>query len=256
MRLRIPILPRRVARILAIVALFLVVASFIANFIEYGLTEEDFPGDKLFVYLLSAQTEGNIPTWYSSSTLLLCSIILATIAAGKKLAGERFVPHWVGLSLIFLYISVDEASRIHELAVAPIRAAFDPRGFLYFAWVIPAMILVAVFVLAYLKFLAALPKETRRRFLIAGAIFVAGALGMELIGGAYLDQQGRPDLAYAMIASTEEFLEMLGVVVFIYALLSYMGSDMEEVQLIIDNTDPGRAAIEPLTHQSMQEDLS
>ena len=79
---------------------------------------------------------------------------------------------------------------------------------------------------------------------------------MELIGGAYLDQQGRPDLVYAMIASTEEFLEMLGVVVFIYALLSYMGSGMEEVRLIIDNTDPGRAAIESLTHQSMQEDLS
>ena len=54
---------------------------------------------------------------------------------------------------------------------------FDFDGVLYFGWVIPASVLVSIFVLSYLKFLAHLPAITRFRFVRAGAIFVGGAMG-------------------------------------------------------------------------------
>ena len=42
-------------------------------------------------------------------------------------------------------------------------------------------------------------------------------------------------MTYAMIATVEEFFEMQGIVVFIYALMSYMSSDLKEVRVRIDD---------------------
>ena len=56
---------------------------------------------------------------------------------------------------------------------------------------------------------------------------------MELVGGYYSDFYGEQNMAYALIVSIEEFLEMMGVVVFIYALLSYMSLQIKGVDLRI-----------------------
>lgn len=96
------------------------------------------------------------------------------------------------------------------------------------------MALVLIFVLAYLRFLAALPARTRNLFLLAGAIYVAGALGVEMIGGRHAFVFGRYNFAYTMIATLEEFLEMLGILLFVQALLSYMQVHVKEVQFRID----------------------
>jgi len=153
--------------------------------------------------------------------------MLFLIASIRKRAGDRYALHWRVLSIIFLYLSVDEAASIHELAIGPLRSALNTSGIFYFAWVIPAAALVLLFVLAYLRFLAHLPGKTRRLFLLAGIIYVSGALGMELVGGYQTDFYGRENMVYALIANTEEFFEMMGVVVFIYALLSYMSLQMK-----------------------------
>jgi hypothetical protein len=58
-------------------------------------------------------------------------------------------------------------------------------GFPHFAWVIPYSLLVLVLGIVYLRFLMDLPPGTRRRFLIAAMPYLAPALGMEMIGGAY-----------------------------------------------------------------------
>lgn len=255
MRLKISISPKRTAQILVIVTLVLVLASVFAGFIEFALGDQDLPGDRFFVHLFSVRGESNIPTWFASSMLMLCSIILATIALGKKKTREGYVLHWAGLSAIFLYISVDEASRIHELASTPIQTALNTGGVFSFAWVIPGTILVLIFLLAYARFLVALPRETRTLFIVAGAIFVMGAIGMEIIGGRYWEQQGGRDFTYAMMTSIEELLEMLGAIVFIYALLSYMRSHMEEIQVRIDDRKSVGAAVELLARQSTQGDL-
>lgn len=89
----------------------------------------------------------------------------------------------------------------------------------------------------------------------AGSVFVAGAIRMDLIGGRYLEQQDGADMIYAMMTANEEFLEMLGVIVFIYALLSYLRSHMEVIQLWIDDRETVGVAIEPLAHQITQGDL-
>ena len=54
---------------------------------------------------------------------------------------------------------------------------------------------------------------------------------MEMVGGYYLTFYGKHNITYAILMTIEEFLEMLGIVVFIYALLSYMSSYMKGVSL-------------------------
>ncbi len=72
--------PRRVTKILILAVLCLTIASVMSIFVEYIVGHEYIKGTETFVELFDVDTEGNIPTWYASSTLLLCSFLLATIA--------------------------------------------------------------------------------------------------------------------------------------------------------------------------------
>jgi hypothetical protein len=56
----------------------------------------------------------------------------------------------------------------------------------------------------------------------AGIIFVAGAVGMEMVGGRYVFYNGKEELQYALMVTLEELLEMTGIIIFIYALASYI----------------------------------
>ena len=126
------------------------------------------------------------------------------------------------MSFIFIYLSFDEAFEVHEKWSTPLRTYFNAVGFFHFAWVIPAIAFLLIFVLAYLRFLMNLPVSTRRLFLIAGALFVGGAIGLEMFSGYYKSYYGSYNIPFSMITTAEEFLEMLGIVVFIHALMSYM----------------------------------
>ena len=59
-------------------------------------------------------------------------------------------------------------------------------------------------------------------------IYIAGALGMETIGGYIADKQGY-NTVYGLASSVEELLEMFGVVIFINALLSYLQLQTSQV---------------------------
>ncbi len=166
--------PKKMCQALTLVVVGLTLASLAGQVYRYS------PGHNQFLLGLANKFnlngEANFPTWYQSSTLLLSSILLALIAAVKRMAGARYLWHWRILSLIFLYLSVDEAACIHEQA-NKLGPALHASGPFHYVWVIPAAILVSIFVLAYLKFLAHLPLKERWLFVIAGAIYVGGALG-------------------------------------------------------------------------------
>jgi len=162
------------------------------------------------VSFLSLSYEGNLPTWYSSALLLCCGLLLAAIA--DRAVGWR--AHWWGLAAVFFYMSVDEATELHE----HLGGHLETSGVLYFDWVIPAAALVGLVGLVYLKFLRSLPPATRRRFLLAGLLYLGGAIGMELPLGWWTERAGSDNLTYAMIDWVEESLEIIGATVFLLAL--------------------------------------
>ncbi len=170
------------------------------------------------VPLLSLSYEHNLPTFYSAALLLGCSLLLSLIAAGARRSGERFVPGWWVLAAGFLYISLDEVLSFHEEASQWLSLG----GVLHFSWVVPAALVVLVVGAAYVPFLRLLPRAMRIRFLLAGAIYVGGAVGMELPLGYWTVHHGTDNLGYALIDAVEEAMEMLGLNLFLLALLDHL----------------------------------
>lgn len=231
--LRFSLAPSRLTRFLLVFIFSLAAFSFFLKFSFYFLP--DYPLRDTLIPLFDINNEQNVPALYSWSALLFSAILLAVIARVKKIVGDRYFTHWRALSIIFIYLSLDEAMGLHEKFMEPLRTRFNTGGILYYAWVIPATILVIIFGLTFIRFLLALPPKTKRLFLIAGTVFVAGALGLEMVAGVYVDFRGSEDnIVIAALTSIEEFMEMSGIVIFIYALLTYINTYLKGWSVKID----------------------
>ena len=213
-------------RLLIAVLAALLVAGLFAEIAEKVWRASDAEDLLEFV---SLSEEQNLPTWFSSILLFSCAAVLAAIAASKRSTGAPYTRHWWVLAAGFFYISLDEAVQIHE----ELGGWADVGGILYFDWVIPASILVAILSVSYLGFLAHLPRVTRWRFVAAGLLYVGGAVGMELPLGWWTDRAGRHNLTYALIDWVEESLEMIGASVFLYALIEYAAHPLGMVWIFV-----------------------
>jgi hypothetical protein len=165
----------------------------------------------------TVDAEQNIATWYASILLFSCALLLSAISFTKTKTRDRFSRHWQFLGLIFLGLSLDEAASFHE-KMSIIKSTVQTSGIFYFAWVIPALALVGIFIGCYLKFVMSLRPKNRRLFCFSGFIYIVGALGFEMIGGLLADLTGK-NLLYTICAHIEEGLELFGVSFFLYALL-------------------------------------
>ena len=98
-----------------------------------------------------------------------------------------------------------------------------PAVFRY-AWVLPYGAAVIVGSLLGLRFFLRLPRPTQRRFLLAAALYLGGAIGFEMIGGAYVAGQTafQRTSAYILIFTVEELLEMAGLIMFLNALMRHL----------------------------------
>jgi len=228
----ITISPKRVAAWLSLIVSGLVLASLAGSFSTYVLSHPSVFG---LVRLFSLDVEANIPTWYAAISLLACSVVLAAIAQTQPKPAIPQTGDWRILSIIFLFLSIDELASLHELLIDPLRAGLGTTGIFHFAWVIPYGVLVILLGLKYWKFLTQLPAQTRRSFVLAGAIYIGGALGMEMIDGLYASLYGEQNLTYAFLTTIEEALEMLGIVVFLHALLTYLKRYVKTIQINISN---------------------
>ena len=108
---------------------------------------------------------------------------------------------------------MDEVAGVHETF----------NSLVDYSWTIPEGIAAAVFGLIYLRFLWHLPAWTRWVFIASASAFISGAVGVEMSTDWYEDEDLLDTLAYNLWNAVEEGLEMGGVVLFIYALLDYMG---------------------------------
>jgi len=193
------------------------------------------------VPLLSLSYEQNIPTFYSAILLLVCSLLLSLVAVGARANGERFVRHWWVLAAGFLYIAFDEMLEFHE----QLSKLMALDGVLHFSWIVPAAILVLALGAAYIPFLRALPRPIALRFVLAGAVYVGGAVGMELPLGWWTVRHGEDNLGYGLIDAVEEALEMLGLNLFVLVLLDHLADKGWTVRFIGGNKPAPAVKTEP-----------
>ena len=211
--------PRRVAWWQTWAIAVLATLSVAEQYVIHILGREDLE-DFLITFDLDA--ESNLPTWYSSIMLLVCSVLIGMIASRTRRLGGRFVRHWRALSALFAFLSLDEIARLHE-HLGRLHESWHTHGLFYFAWVIPGAAFVAVVGVLFLRFFLHLPAATRWRFFWSGVVFVTGALVVEALGGWRAETMGMNNMTHSLIATVEEVMEIAGVAGFLVALLRYWG---------------------------------
>lgn len=224
--------PSSIARALGLLAFVLVLASTATQAADY-LTGYSSGLLAKLVKVFSTDLELNVPNFFSTLIMICAALLLAFITVLKRKQKAPYVWHWAILSLGFLFMAFDEIVSAHEKMVEPLRAVLggENLGILYFAWVVPGIALVLFLAFFFLKFWLSLPVKPRIAFLIAGAFYIGGAIGMELVGGKYYESHGKDNLTYIILTTIEESLELTGVIVFIQALLAYITDTYAAVEL-------------------------
>ena len=171
------------------------------------------------IRIFNLNNESNVPTLFSSINLAISACLLFCIGMMHRRTGTAWKA-WVGLSLVMMFLSIDETASIHEKFRGPSQAVLGSPADLYYVWILPYLLAAAILFLAYLKFFMRLPVRTRFLFFLSGGIFILGAAGLEVHGNLEQVRQLNT-LSYRFGVLMEEILEMLGVVCFIYALTDY-----------------------------------
>jgi hypothetical protein len=153
--------------------------------------------------------------------LLFCAILSSTIAFILQRNHKPYFWHWRSLAIVFLYLSIDETAILHE-QLSRINDLVKIGELRYAAWTIPAFVIVSIFVIFYLQFLAHLRSKTKRLFWLSGVTYIMGAIGFELVGVIITAAQSSETLSYIIITHFEEGLELLGLAIFLYGLLDYL----------------------------------
>jgi hypothetical protein len=221
---RASITPGETARVLVPIVLSLTALSLLGQLVVHLMP--DFVGRDRFAAMFNLDNECNIPTLYQTLALLGCAVLLHLIAGVDRQAGGRWSRHWRLMSVIFVGLAADEFLSFHEEINSRLYISFFS-----WSWVAVGIFFVIAVALIFLRMIYQLPSPTRGLFILAALIYLSGALVMEIVASHYIAEWGYDSWTFALWATAKEFLEMIGIVVFVYALLSYLTQDGRKVVL-------------------------
>jgi len=224
--------PKSVTKVLSAITLFLVLANVFFNFVKYMTDDRFFYG---LIPLFQLSAENNIPAFFSGCLFLINTVLLILIWKAKRInANPQII--WAFLAGLFLFLAFDELFKVHELLIDPMRETLGTSGLLYFAWVIVYGVGVALLSFLFFPVWWRLNKTVKLWLALSAIIYLSGALGFEMIGGAYFEAiEEKGDLIYGTLYTIEESLEMAGLIMFVYALLLLLQSEFNGVALVISD---------------------
>ena len=203
--------PRYVRQFLVGTSIFLAIVSYSAHLVARSRDADS-------IALLDVGDEVSIGTWFE--TLLFACAALALLFGGR--ATSTFRSRWYVLAAVMMLLSIDEAASMHERLGSGLRDVVGASGILYYVWVIPALVFVAILAVYEIPWLRSLPPTTARRVVVAGALFVAGAAFLELAAGPEAEAKGTDTLLSISLTGVEELLEMIGLSLFIFAIVDHL----------------------------------
>lgn len=170
--------------------------------------------------------ETSVPTWYSAVQLGGIALLLCVAALGASGRSERRT--WGFLAVVAAYLALDESVALHESLMYATRNLFGITGGpLWYAWVIPVGVVLAVAAPFLVRFVLRLPMPVRALVIAACGLYVGGALGIEIVSasaGAEVESLLRDEfdpLVWAL-ACFEESLEIAGLTVMAIAMMLYL----------------------------------
>jgi len=218
--------PRKLTQALIIIASLIVIVHSIVLGIYFYI---DDPDEFDFVRLIDLDYEGNIPTLFSALLFIINGCLLLLVSKLVKQKGQKYSNYWFGLAIIFVFLGFDGGSRLHEEIGDLFEHIVDAQGWLYFPWVIPYVTLLLIALAVYFKFYLTLDRWLQIRLFLCAAIFVGGAVGVELFSAREADENGTSSLLYSVLYTIEESMEMAGLILLINTLLIRLRQDTREI---------------------------
>ena len=221
-----PLTPRSVRNLLLAITAGFLVAHCVVQVGIYG-----FGAEKHWLDSLNMDRELNLPTLFSSALLLMAALLMRRLGHNSNPdAGDD----WRLLSKIFIFLALDEALQIHEILIIPgLRHQVHPA--LASTWVVPYAALALIMLWKFRSFLGSIPRATATGLLRSGAVYVGGAIGMEMIGSFAV----RSSLIrlhspwYGAITGLEETLELVGIILLIDALMRALLVQQDSVDITL-----------------------
>lgn len=205
--------------------------------------------------VINLDEEGNLSAWYSSAKLLGLALLAVWIWAADCNYQGRWHWPWLLVALIFLGLSADETASLHERLARTFMqestVGLDLRETVLggdtakdsYAWVIllsPFILAVAVFFAVFFFKRLSSCRLSLIVAIVALALFLlAVALEATIYVSPSLSEWGESDVTrYRMFLAIEEFGELLGSTLFIFAFFTYRQSleNSEHVQHLKDDT--------------------
>jgi hypothetical protein len=227
---------KRIFKILVLCAIILCVVSYIGEFFNSTYLQSDVLRNQQLIRiatLFNVNNEANIPNWYSTVLLFGAAGILVVIAGVKLAMHDRYRFHWAGLAIIYSLLSLDEAASLHNSLSSVMHSLTHSNSLGFAAWAVPAVAFAALLGVVYAKFLWSMPPRVRIMIIVAAVIYVTGAAGLEVSEAIFEKLNITEHMAYVAFWTIEELFEMFGTSLFIFAMLTYMRTKMDDVKLSI-----------------------
>lgn len=212
--------PRIYLKIHLLIILILIMGNIFS--LTYIALNLPFGIDKLFLF----SEEANIPTLFSSISLLISSLILYLISQLNKIIFSQ-KKYWRMLSFIFIFLAIDETAGIHEKVGSLISFKIIDALFLTKSWVVVYGIFLILFCFYFRNFLIKLDKKFRIGFILSGFIYLIGALGFEIFADYIISNpfsffKSNYFLIMSTIITMEDTFEMVGIAIFNFYLLQFI----------------------------------
>ncbi len=182
------------------------------------------------IRLFGLGQEANVPTWFSSASFLIAALLAAVIALVKRQCRDALATQWFCLSLLLCFMSLDETAMMHEtfsvVAAQVLLGVKDQPWFIYYAWILPGIIVAGAIVWCFSTLWRSLDTKTRSGFTWAAVVYFGGVLGMEVVEAAFAAvlglQQADASPYYTAVWTTQELMEMAGVAILILTMVDYL----------------------------------
>jgi len=172
--------------------------------------------------LFDLDREFTIPAWFSTIQLFMIGLIALAIRGQRNFIAPPSNAAMTVFGLGFIYLSIDEASAIHEkLTYAFYNNPYVPYfNGMHGIWIVVYGSIAILLILIFRKSIVAVWQTYRREsilFVVGMIIYLAGAGGAETITYFQIDKSN--PMVYTIEVIAEEFLEMSGVTLILGSIL-------------------------------------
>lgn len=191
--------------------------------------------------LFNITREDGLASWFAVSqtlvTALTAWVIVVAIHHQRVSAMRRL--GWTTVALFFTYMSIDDGAAVHERLGTAFENSTGAEGYPSYAWqylLLPFFAVMGAFVLLFLW--REMPGTIHRAMVAAAVACFALAVGMDFVEG--LDEGYRrltaatgweADTVRHFAKSLEEFVEMIGMSVFLVTFIGHLAMVAPRLEL-------------------------